>query len=164
MLKFRHPKRRIALIGIAIGSLLLILTFRPNKQQPRDIVFVSHRDGASEIYAINSDGTGLTRLTFNAVEPNLFLKILYRLPAVEDGRIRLPNRLSCGLCVDNSEPIWSPDGSQIAFLSDRDGPNMEIYIMDPDGTNIKRVTHHGKFLTNIYGIAWSLDGEKITYY
>jgi Tol biopolymer transport system component len=51
----------------------------------------------------------------------------------------------------NSSPAWSPDGSKIAFVSDRDenGPclfhdctgfNGEIYVMDADGENLRRLT------------------------
>ena len=36
---------------------------------------------------------------------------------------------------------WSPDGWQIAFYSDRDG-NSEIYVMDIDGTNQRRLTNN----------------------
>ena len=38
-------------------------------------------------------------------------------------------------------PHWSPDGSKIAFHSNRDG-NFEIYIMDADGKNPLRLTDH----------------------
>ena len=31
-------------------------------------------------------------------------------------------------------PTWSPDGSKIAFASERDG-NYEIYVMNADGSN-----------------------------
>ena len=34
---------------------------------------------------------------------------------------------------------WSPDGTRIAFTSERDG-NREIYVMDADGSNLIRVT------------------------
>lgn len=37
------------------------------------------------------------------------------------------------------DPIWSPDGTQIAFVSDRDG-NFEIYVMNVDGSNLQRLT------------------------
>jgi len=36
-------------------------------------------------------------------------------------------------------PSWSPDGSKIAFASDRYG-NWEIYIMNADGSNLVRIT------------------------
>jgi len=38
-------------------------------------------------------------------------------------------------------PTWSPDGSKIAFESDRDG-NLEIYIMNADGSNQARLTNN----------------------
>jgi Tol biopolymer transport system component len=38
-------------------------------------------------------------------------------------------------------PSWSPDGSQIAFHSDRDG-NLEVYVMDDNGTHQTRLTHN----------------------
>jgi len=33
----------------------------------------------------------------------------------------------------NVAPAWSPDGEQIAFLSNRDGP-WRIYVMEADGS------------------------------
>ena len=36
-------------------------------------------------------------------------------------------------------PVWSPDGTKIAFSSDRDG-QQEIYVMDADGSNQRRLT------------------------
>jgi TolB protein len=39
----------------------------------------------------------------------------------------------------DTDPCWSPDGTKIAFASDRDG-NLEIYTMAVDGSNITRLT------------------------
>ena len=33
----------------------------------------------------------------------------------------------------DSNPVWSPDGKQIAFTSDRDGGTRDIYIISEDG-------------------------------
>ena len=40
---------------------------------------------------------------------------------------------------DDAAPSWSPDGSHIAFMSDRDG-DFEIYAVDLDGTNVTQLT------------------------
>ena len=41
----------------------------------------------------------------------------------------------------NFLPAWSPDGSQLAFVSNRDG-NSEIYVVNADGSNVRRLTNH----------------------
>jgi Tol biopolymer transport system component len=41
----------------------------------------------------------------------------------------------------DEDPAWSPDGSQIAFRSERDG-NGEIYVMDADGSDETNLTRH----------------------
>jgi TolB protein len=37
-------------------------------------------------------------------------------------------------------PAWSPDGSRIAFSTSRDGSDMEIYVADWNGRNMRRLT------------------------
>ena len=41
---------------------------------------------------------------------------------------------------EDGAPAWSPDGTRIAFVSDRDG-NYEIYVMNADGTGVTRLTN-----------------------
>jgi serine/threonine protein kinase len=38
------------------------------------------------------------------------------------------------------DPAWSPDGTKIIFVSDRDG-NGELYVMNADGSNLTRLTN-----------------------
>lgn len=60
---------------------------------------------------------------------------------------------------DDGDPAWSPDGSKIAFTSNRDG-NWEIYVMNADGSNQQRLTNNNeKDLTP----AWSPDGTQIAF-
>ncbi len=43
--------------------------------------------------------------------------------------------------ANDSFPAWSPDGSRIAFTSDRDG-NAEVYVMNADGSDLTRLTNN----------------------
>ena len=56
-------------------------------------------------------------------------------------------------------PAWSPDGNQIAFSSSRDG-NKDIYVMDADGSNQRRLTDH---LADDEAPSWSPDGNQIAF-
>jgi Tol biopolymer transport system component len=56
------------------------------------------------------------------------------------------------------DPDWSPDGSRIAFDSDRD-PIVNIYTANPDGTDVIQLTHGGFNAEP----AWSPDGSQIAF-
>ena len=49
--------------------------------------------------------------------------------------------------------------AQIAFASERDG-NLDIYVMDIDGKNLRRLT---KNLGNAWNPSWSPNGERIAF-
>lgn len=62
-------------------------------------------------------------------------------PDPDDAHIWLMNRdgsgrtqLTTGAWRD-IRPTWSPDGSQVGFLSDRGGSGFEPYVMEPDGSD-----------------------------
>ena len=67
-------------------------------------------------------------------------------------------RLTNNRAIDVS-PSWSPDGSRIAFVSDRTG-SPQIYVMNADGSDQRRLTFQGSYNTNP---AWSPDGRWIAY-
>jgi TolB protein len=56
-------------------------------------------------------------------------------------------------------PTWSPDGRQIAFVSDRTGAP-QIYVMNADGSGVRRLTFDGSYNTSP---AWSPNGEWIAF-
>jgi hypothetical protein len=58
-----------------------------------------------------------------------------------------------------SPASWSPDGSRIAFVSDREG-NPNIWVIDSDGGNLVNLTQHED---KDHSPAWSPDGEWIAF-
>jgi Tol biopolymer transport system component/CubicO group peptidase (beta-lactamase class C family) len=67
--------------------------------------------------------------------------------------------------ASDDHPCWSPDGSLIAFSSDRSG-NYEIYVMavsggtDSDGANLQRLTRNPAVDGHP---TWSPDGRRIAF-
>jgi Tol biopolymer transport system component len=93
-----------------------------------EIVFQSDRDGQTRVYAVD-----LSAGTVRRVGP-------------------------AGNWSDE-EPQWSPDGHRIAFASTRaQAGNSDIFVMDPDGSNVIRVTDHA---APEQGPAWAADGQSL---
>jgi Tol biopolymer transport system component/uncharacterized surface protein with fasciclin (FAS1) repeats len=61
--------------------------------------------------------------------------------------------------TSEAEPAISPDGTKIAFDTNRDG-NQEIYVMNADGSNPIDLS---KNAANDEGPAWSADGKRIAF-
>lgn len=57
-------------------------------------------------------------------------------------------------------PAWSPDGSMIAYDFTKDGFRGDIWVMNADGSNKKRLTRH---LGNDTRPVWSPDGSRIAF-
>ncbi|GIK65085.1 MAG: hypothetical protein BroJett018_28790 [Chloroflexota bacterium] len=58
-------------------------------------------------------------------------------------------------------PDWSPDGTQIVFASTRDEEKEELYVMNVDGSNVRRLTNLPTSVET--DPKWSPDGEYILF-
>lgn len=71
----------------------------------------------------------------------------------------------------DEEPVWSPDGTKLAFVAKRTDvfpPSPNIYVMDPSRTDqtinvATQVTHYASGEVPLGELAWSPDGSKIAY-
>jgi Tol biopolymer transport system component len=141
------------------------------------IVFESARDGDPEVYVMNADGSGQTRLTTNpgfldgvaTWSPN-GTKIAYQVcPQFgNDCEIFVMNPDGTGKTnVSNSpgtvdiRPAWSPDGTKFAFTARPVmGGNNDIYVMNADGSGRAQLTTDP---ASDSVPVWSPDGSKIAF-
>jgi Tol biopolymer transport system component len=72
------------------------------------------------------------------------------------------------LTNDNKDinPVWSPDGDQVAFVR-RQHDHWEIYVVDADGGNLRRLTNTPTrpdgTVANSVAPAWSPDGSYVAF-
>ena len=59
----------------------------------------------------------------------------------------------------NQSPVWSPDGKQVAFVSDRSGQD-EVWIVEAEGADLKKITT----LANEKGpLLWTPDSSSVLF-
>jgi Tol biopolymer transport system component len=131
------------------------------------IYFSSNQSGTFEIYSMDINGNGLQRLT-NGIGS------LYAPELSPNGERIIFTNHGNGLWLmnpdgsdpraitfkDDIDPTWSPDGSMIAFASNRSGTR-QLYVANANGRNVEQVTD----LNNMGGrSSWSPDGRKLAFY
>ncbi len=138
------------------------------------ILFASDREGNWELYTMNPDGSDQKRLLYSPSSLEQYCSwspdgryIVFgsdlNTPGTsqifimkEDGTgIKALTNYTAGA----NQPVWSPDGSKIAFISSKDGTN-DIYVMDNDGTNVRRLSNDA---TMEYGVSWRSDSKSIIF-
>jgi eukaryotic-like serine/threonine-protein kinase len=138
------------------------------------VVFASNRDGRTEIYVMNRDGSDIRRLTFNTADDDCpewspdGRRIAFQ--SKRDGQMEIyvmeadgSNQIN--LTNDPAEdlrPSWSPDGASLAYTRNRlDAPaDFDIYTMRADGSSKTRLTDAPAMDVDP---AWSPDGTRIAF-
>jgi len=159
--------------GIVVG--VLALTMMPALAAVPGIngkiTFESKRDGNTEIYIMNSDGSSQMNLTNNLAEDDdpTFSPDGQQIAfaSTRDGNYEIYVMNSDGSnqtrltshSANDLTPAFSPDGTKITFASARAG-NLEIYVMNTDGSNPIRLTNNPAIDR---APAFSPDGTKITF-
>jgi Tol biopolymer transport system component len=177
--------KRINQIIIATGTLFLTIVngcggsndMTRNNQNNTLIAFASNRDYKNispdiynnpyDIYTMNPDGTGQTRLTNTGADSPAFSK--------DHSKIAYVNEKDVQVYVMNADgtnqhqittaggyfPAFSPDGSKITFTrNDQSGNTSDIYIVNIDGSQLVQITNDQ---ARNQGSSFSPDGKKILF-
>jgi TolB protein len=115
----------------------------------RELIFLSRREGdrKSRLYKVASaqtgdDGVVLGEGEYPSVGQSGQLAFKGWGNSGAGLRLAAPNLADMQGLTDSNEdtaPALSPDGRRVAFMSRRDG-NWEIYVVDADGANLRRLT------------------------
>ena len=163
------------------------LDYNPSWSPMADwIVFTSERAGSADLYRIHPDGTGLDRLTDDpayddqgAFSPDGKQVVFVTTRAagtadlwIVDVGSHKSTPLTSGRGGD-FRPAWSPDGKWIAFSSDRESSLppakgrwerlhvVDIWLVRPDGTGLKRISEPGTFCGRP---KWAPDSKSVIAY
>ena len=133
------------------------------------IAFVSNREtenGSGQfVYVMTADGDDVHQLTFEefSSSPNWSHDggmIAYNTDDIyiigADGKSDSSIKLTDNGQV-NRQPVWSPDDSQIAWLSGQEGA-LDIFVMNVDGSNVRQITDLHRSLN----VKWTADGRLFT--
>jgi Tol biopolymer transport system component len=133
------------------------------------VVFQSNRAGGVELFTMNSDGTGVRRLTNNpgidgggrwSPDGTMIAWSSLRAGAREiwimnaDGT---GQRQVTSLGGSANGPDWSPDQTRLVFHFARGDGNFDLYTVNPDGSGTQRITTSGSQTWP----RWSPDGSTL---
>ena len=137
----------VALLG-AGGVSFVLLGMRHQAAPETERIFrqLTSADGSELFPAMAPDGKSFAYVSAESGNRDIYVQRV-------DGHESI--NITADYTDDDSEPAFSPDGSQIAFRSERDGGG--IFVMGATGESPKRLTNFG------HNPAWSPDGTEIVF-
>lgn len=170
--------KRLAVAVLALTTLFILSCSEGDNTSQARIAFISDRDGNSELYVMNTDGSGLKRLTdteadewypswspdgrriaFLAETPGL---PLYKVFVVDADGSNLTEVVGTN---QPSSPVaysWSPDGSKLALELSLNGES-SVYVVNVDGTGLTDLAP-GPRPAQSFDPRWSPDGSRIVFW
>jgi Tol biopolymer transport system component len=115
--------------------------------------FIERSHETAAIWRVKRDGTGAEQLTdgtlhsgFPSVDPKNPDRVVYRVWSEKEKGLRIMDVKTRKVTVlteglDNL-PDWSPDGKEIVFTRKRTDFNFDVYTINPDTMQLRRITTH----------------------
>jgi Tol biopolymer transport system component len=197
----RLMKMKLSTIAVACMAILFLTACKNKITDPVDepvdhILYLSTRVGGvdqfdrplQDIYRMNTSGDDIKNLTGRPAwrfwnlnlspEGNrlLFTSTLdcdiWAMNTAGSNMTRLTGQSSGANHRCNKNPHWSPDGSQIAFATNRENRSYQVhsglydaYVMNADGSNSRNVSHSLGDETgmDLSVIGWTPDGTHVVF-
>lgn len=141
----------------------------PEWSDGNNLLLIDRYISRNNLYTMNPDGSGITEIQADATEratPHWHpdgQRITYMARGstyqIFTADRFLANETSLTSNGENRNPVWSPDGNQILFQSNRDGA-YGIYVMNADGTGQTPLTDNSAV---DQAPDWSPDGTRIVF-
>jgi len=145
-MRYRAAVIVMAVLALAAGGFTIFHSRAVPAATPvaRTYKQLTFAEGVAMLPTLSPDGKMFAYVSSQSGNRDIYLQRV-------DGRAA--TNLTADSPADDSEPAFSPDGSQIAFRSERDGGG--IFVMGAAGESLRRITDIG------HNPSWSPDGGRI---
>jgi TolB protein len=172
-----HTSRALLVLGLAaLAAAVAAVTLPAGATPPGKngkLVFERGKRAASDIFTVDADGSGLTRLTrlrgfegYSSWSPDggklAFVRArnpkrgpweIWAVNADGSGLERLTRHREFSIA-----PAWSPDGGKIVYATDAGGDHLGLYVMNSDGSRKRRLSASRS--RDYSDPTWSPDGSS----